>query len=234
MERLQKILSAHAIASRREAEKMISAGKVTVNGVIATLGSRANPDTDEIFVDGKPLTAPAAHIYIMLNKPRGYITTASDDRGRKTVMSLISEVGTRVYPVGRLDMESEGLLLLTNDGEFANKIAHPSFNKTKTYEVSVRGDLEGKLAMLRRPLEIDSHVVCAKSVSIIRKQQNGGVFAISISEGRNRQVRKMCAICGLEVLSLTRVSIGSLELGELSTGKWRYLTDAEIKSLSQK
>jgi len=229
--RIQKLLSAHGVSSRRMAEKMVLAGRVTVNGVTAELGQSVYEDRDVIVVDGMPLPQRAAKVYIMLNKPRGYVTTVSDERGRKTVMSLVTDVGTGVYPVGRLDMFSEGLLLLTNDGLFANAVAHPSFNKAKTYEVVVSGKAAEAVALLRDPIEIDSCVVRAISAKLLALTPDGGVLSITISEGRNRQIRKMCDHCGLKVMALKRVSVGSLKLGSLKTGQWRHLTEAEKNSL---
>jgi len=231
-ERIQKILSAHGIASRRDAEKMILEGRVTVNGLTARLGQSAQSGRDDIAVDGTSLSPVKEKVYIMLNKPRGYITTRSDERGRKTVMELVEGSGAKVYPVGRLDMYSEGLLLMTNDGQFANSVAHPSNNHAKTYELRVRGDAAGALELLRRPMEIDSRIVQAKSVSLVETTADGGDFRVTVGEGRNRQIRKMCALCGLRVLSLRRVSIGALEIGALEPGHWRYLTEEEIKSLN--
>ena len=231
-ERIQKILSAHGIASRREAEKMILSGRVAIGGVPAVLGQSAEFGIDEIAVDGIPLTNNIAPVYIMLNKPLGYVTTMRDERGRKTVADLVSGVGARVYPVGRLDMDSEGLLLMTNDGAFANVVAHPSNNILKTYEVAVRGDAGGAIAMLRQPMQIDSHIVRAVSVARSERADDGDILTVTVSEGRNRQIRKMCALCGLRVRSLKRVSIGGVELGELQTGRWRYLTREEIRSLT--
>jgi len=231
VERLQKILSAHGAASRREAERMILAGQVTVNGKPAKIGQSAQFGIDDIAVNGIPLAPIFELVYIMLNKPVGYITTMRDDRGRKTVRELVQDAGVKVYPVGRLDMDTEGLLLMTNDGNFANAVAHPSFNKTKTYEARVRGDAVKAAALLRGPIEIDSHVVRAASVTVTERTENGGTLRITIHEGRNRQLRKMCAQCGLELVSLKRLAIGSLELGKLKTGKWRYLTDKERLSL---
>ena len=230
-ERIQKILSSHAVASRREAERMILAGRVTIGGIPAKLGQSAQFGVDDIAVDGVPLVPKDSFAYIMLNKPRGYVTTMSDERGRKTVMSLVGDLGIRVYPVGRLDINSEGLLLLTNDGAFANSVAHPSYGKAKTYEVRVSGDAKGAAALLRRPLDIDSHTVHAKSVNLIRHTDVGGMLRIAIYEGRNKQVRKMCAQCGVEVLSLKRVSIGTVSLGTLKTSKWRHLTRKEVDTL---
>ena len=226
-ERLQKILSAHGAASRREAERLIQDGRVTVNGIKAELGQSAEFGIDEIAIDGKLLEPVDELVYIMLNKPRGYVTTVSDERGRKTVMELVSDVGARVYPVGRLDLNSEGLLLMTNDGQFANAVAHPSFNNTKIYEVRVRGDAETAVTRLCQPIMIDSHLVVASDARLIKHTADGGVLSISIVEGRNRQIRKMCNECGLYVQSLKRVSVGALKLGALGTGKWRHLTAAE-------
>jgi 23S rRNA pseudouridine2605 synthase len=210
--RIQKILSAHGVASRRKAEALILEGRVTVNGLKAELGREL--------------------VYIMLNKPRGYVTTMSDERGRKTVMSLLTDLDARVFPVGRLDINSEGLLLLTNDGLFANTVAHPSFNKAKTYEVRVRGDAAGAVGPLGRPMELDFHMILAEGVTLAKRTADGGILRITISEGRNRQIRKMCANCGLDVVSLKRVSIGSLALGELRTGKWRHLTKEELRNMT--
>jgi len=231
VERLQKILSAHGAASRREAERLILSGQVTVNGETAKIGQSARYGVDEIAVRGAPIGPAAEPVYIMLNKPAGYITTMRDDRGRRTVMDLVKDAGAKVYPVGRLDMDTEGLLLLTNDGQFANAVAHPSFNKAKTYEARVRGDAAGAAVLLRAPIEVDSRIVRAGSVKLAGRTAGGGVLLITINEGRNRQLRKMCAACGLEVLSLKRLSIGPLELGALKTGKWRRLTDEERRSL---
>jgi len=226
-ERLQKILSAQGIASRREAEKLIINGCVSVNGIKAQLGQSADIDLDEIKVNGIILSHVPKLLYIMLNKPRGYITTVSDDRGRKTVMDLVSELGERIYPVGRLDMESEGLLLMTNDGNFANIVAHPSREKLKTYEVKVRGNVSDAIAVLKKPMTVDTHLVHAGNVKLIKQTSKDAILEISIGEGRNRQIRKMCKNVKLEVLSLKRISIDSVKLGSLKPGKWRHLTDSE-------
>ena len=227
-ERLHKILSAHGVASRREAERMIVSGRVTVNGETAVLGQKADPGRDVIMVDGRPLADMGENVYIMLNKPRGYVTTVRDDRGRKTVLDLVSGAGCRVYPVGRLDMYSEGLLLLTNDGEFANAVMHPSSIKTKVYEAAVDGDVERAVQTMRSPMFIDGYEVHAESAETISSTAEGGALRISIYEGRNRQIRKMCEQCGLKVMALKRVSIGDLELGGLKTGQWRYLSPDEV------
>jgi len=228
-ERIQKILSAHGLVSRRGAEKLILEGRVTVNGSVAALGQSAEHGIDDIAVDGVSLTPKGEMVYIMLNKPRGYVTTKSDERGRKTVMDLV-QCPAGAYPVGRLDINSEGLLLLTNDGHFAYNVAHPSHNHTKTYEMRVRGDAGKAARLLRRPMEIDSHEVCAVDVRLLEKKPDGGLIRITIAEGRNRQIRKMCGLCGLTVLSLKRVSIGDLGIGGLKPGEWRHLTEDEIKS----
>ena len=223
---MQKILSAYGVASRRTAEELIAAGRVTVNGKRASVGDRVSPGC-EIAVDGVPVGSRSESVYIMLNKPRGYVTTVHDERGRKTVMSLVSGAGTRIYPAGRLDMDSEGLLLLTNDGRFANAAMHPSGNKLKVYEVSVRGDVTVALKIMRAPMNIGEYTVHATDVVLTSHGKDGGVLRISIGEGRNRQIRRMCHMCGLTVLTLKRVAIGRLELGSLETGEWRYLTPEE-------
>ena len=229
--RLQKILSSYGIASRREAEKMISAGRICVNGVVASIGQSAIPDKDLITIDGKPLVAKDNAVYIMLNKPRGYLTTVSDDRDRNTVMELVGDVGTRVYPIGRLDMDSEGLLLFTNDGDFANLAAHPSNGKTKTYEVRASGNVKKAAQLLMRPIMIDGHTVRAVMVKLMSATDSGGRLRITIQEGRNRQIRKMCDACEIKVNTLRRISLGDLTIGTLEVGKWRYLTKDEVNSI---
>ncbi|MDR2600106.1 MAG: rRNA pseudouridine synthase [Oscillospiraceae bacterium] len=230
-ERLQKILSACGVSTRREAERIITQGRVSVNGEIATLGQSADIQTDVITVDGKWINQDNSFVYIMLNKPRGYLTTVSDDRGRKTVMELVADVHKRIYPVGRLDLDSEGLLLFTNDGDFANKIMHPSYEKLKTYTARVKGDVDKAAALLLEPIIIDDCTVHAKKTKVLKKTINGGTLEITIIEGRNRQIRKMCAHVGLSVQELKRISIDKLNLGTLETGKWRYLTNKEVESL---
>jgi len=210
---------------------MITAGRVSVNGVVAALGQCAAPGHDSIMVDGVSISENVEFVYLMLNKPCGYLSTARDERGRKTVMELVSDVSGRVYPVGRLDLNSEGLLLFTNDGEFANRIMHPSFNKQKTYEVNAIGDVRRAVELMRLPVRVDDYTAQAVSVELLEEGSDGGLIGITITEGRNRQVRKMCAICGLKVVTLKRVSIGCLKLGSLKAGKWRYLTEEEVSSL---
>lgn len=232
-QRLSKILSAHGVASRREAERMISAGRVTVNGATAQIGQSAEPETDQILVDGKPLRAPDRRVYIMLNKPRGYLTTVADDRGRKTVMSLVSDLNMRVYPVGRLDYDSEGLLLLTNDGDFANIVMHPSHEKEKVYAVTVRGDTVRAPACLSAPMKIDGYEIAPARVRVVSQSGDEALLEIAIREGRNRQIRKMCAACGLTVKTLRRLQIGTVSLGTLPVGRWRHLTEEEVRSFLQ-
>ena len=230
-ERLQKLISAAGLMSRRAAEECISAGRVTVNGRIASLGDRADEELDLILVDGRPLPRHGARTYIMLNKPRGYVTTMSDEKGRRDVTELVRGLG-RVYPVGRLDMYSEGLLIMTDDGDFANTLMHPSHNFKKTYRTWVQGEDVGlAVEYLRGELDIGDCIVRAESVDIERLIPGGAVLLITIGEGRNRQVRKMCACCGLKVTRLMRISEGGLELGDLPPGKWRRLTEEEIQSV---
>jgi len=226
-ERLQKLISAAHIASRRAAEQMILDGRVTVNGEPATLGQTADPASDEILVDGKALYFSADKVYIMLNKPRGFVTTLQDEKGRRTVAELVQDAGLRLYPVGRLDLDSDGLLLMTDDGELANALMHPRQEVTKTYRTVVEGDTEAALPILRSALEIDGYRIRPAEVAV----PEPGVLDITIHEGRNRQVRKMCAAAGLRVRRLTRISEGPLTLGDLPPGKWRYLTENEIEAV---
>lgn len=217
--------------SRRAAEEYITAGRVKVNGRVAALGDKADAAIDSILVDGKPLPSNMGKRYIMLNKPKGYVTTMSDEKGRRNVTELLN-VPERLYPVGRLDMYSEGLLIMTNDGEFANKLMHPSHNITKTYRTWVKGeDIGLAVEYLRGALDIGDCIVQAIDVDIEEVFPRGAVLLITIGEGRNRQVRKMCQCCGLRVTRLVRISEGGLELGALKSGAWRDLTEEEIKSI---
>ena len=231
-ERLQKIISASGLMSRRAAEERIAAGKVTVNGVAAALGDKADAEKDTILVDGKALPSAGGKIYIMLNKPKGYVTTLRDEKGRKNVSELVKDAGARLYPVGRLDMYSEGLLIMTNDGDFANRLMHPSHRVDKTYRTWVRGVNIGFAAeAMRFPMEIDGYVTSPAQVALLQVQGNEAVLSVTIHEGRNRQVRKMCEAVGLKVIRLMRVSEGGVELGTLKSGKWRYLTEGELDML---
>lgn len=230
-ERLQKLLSAAGVCSRRAAETYLTAGRVTVNGEPARLGQRADPDRDEILVDGRPLAPRAKPVYILLNKPRGYVTTLSDERGRKTVAELVADCGARVYPVGRLDLDSEGLLLLTNDGDWAQHLLHPSHEVEKTYHVSVFGPVAGAAARLAAMTDLEGEPIRPARVEVLRQTARTAVLAVTIHEGKNRQIRRMCARCGLTVKRLRRVQEGPLKLGNLPTGKWRDLSENEVEAL---
>ena len=230
-ERLQKILSARGICSRRKAEELIQNGLVTVNAVVASLGDTADADVDVIEVMGKPLPKQEGYVYILLNKPRGYVTTLSDEKGRPNAASLVADCGVRVYPVGRLDMDSEGLLLFTNDGEFANSLMHPKHEVNKTYQTWVRGYVPGAEKVLAQPITLDGYTIRPPKVVLQKAEGEKARFLITIHEGRNRQVRRMCQAAGMEVTKLRRVKEGPLALGDLPLGKWRYLTEAEIASM---
>ena len=230
-ERIQKILASRGVASRRAAEQMIQSGRITCNGNVCVLGQSADPDSDEILIDGVPLPVAQSYIYIMLNKPKGYVTTASDEKGRKNVVQLVAGCGRRVYPVGRLDMDSEGLLILTNDGDFANRIMHPSHEIKKVYEILVDGFREEAVPLLKRRIVLDGYRIQQPSVEVVTTSENKARLRIAIREGRNRQVRRMCAAAGMRVKKLVRISEGALQLGDLATGQWRYLTDEEVLSI---
>lgn len=233
--RLQKFLSEAGVMSRRAAEEEIERGNVTVNGVRAVLGQKIDDEVDVVEYKGKRVGVSAVkkkRVYIMLNKPVGYVTTMSDEQGRACVAELVEDVGTRVYPIGRLDKESEGLLLFTNDGELANRLMHPRYHKPKIYHVKVRGKVEPeKIAALSRPMKIDDYVTKPVNVSIVTMREDYTVLAMELFEGRNRQIRKMCEQVELHIMTLRRVSIGSLKLGDLRPGKWRHLTKSEVDSL---
>ena len=233
MERLQKIIASRGLCSRRRAEELIAAGQVTVNGVTASLGESADPERDEIRVEGKLLPNPEKKVYLMLNKPRGYGTPLSDEKGRKNAAQLVANCGVRVYPVGRLDMDSEGLLLFTNDGEFANLLMHPRHEVNKTYRVVVDGFTAENLEKLKQPVTLDGYTIRKPGVKLSRPPRADGraEILVTIHEGRNRQVRRMCAMAGMTVLRLIRVAEGSLILGDLPKGKWRHLTEAEVRAL---
>ena len=233
-ERLQKLISAAGLASRRAAEKMIVDGRVTVNGETALLGQSADPEWDTVCVDGSPLIFPPAHTYIILNKPRGYVTTLHDERGRPTVAELVSGAGARLYPVGRLDMYSEGLLLMTDDGALAQRLTHPSHAVDKAYEAIVSGSaLHLALPVLRSELVIDGYPIRPAAVEVLKTDGERHTLGITIHEGRNRQIRKMCDAAGLKVHRLRRVAEGPLRLGELKPGTWRALTPEELRALER-
>lgn len=227
MERLQKIIARAGICSRREAEKLILAGKVSVDGkIIRELGAKAELN-QKIRVDGKLLTLDAEKIYIMLNKPRGYVSTAKDERGRKTILELI-DISERIYPIGRLDLNSEGLILLTNDGELTNALIHPRFEVKKTYRAKIAGVLtEEKLDLLRAGIELDDGLTAPAEIYMLDKD----LVEITIHEGRNRQVRRMFSAIGCDVKRLRRIKFANLTLDGLKVGKWRKLTAEEVAKL---
>ncbi len=230
-ERLQKILSAAGVTSRRGAEQYLLAGRVTVNGRAASLGDKADPERDDIRVDGKPLRHGEARTYLMLNKPRGYVTTLSDEKGRKTVADLVKGCPARVWPVGRLDLDSEGLLLLTDDGELTHRLIHPSHEVEKEYHVWVTGDAGKALPVLRGPITLDGVPLRPARVELLGREKGESVLSVTIHEGKNRQVRRMCALAGLQVRRLRRVQEGALRLGDLPVGRWRLLTEEERHQL---
>ena len=220
--------------SRRAAEEKINAGRVTVNGQRISLGTKADPETDDIRVDGRRVKPAEKKYYIMLNKPKGYVTTMHDEQDRRRVSELVRIPGARVYPVGRLDMFSEGLLIMTNDGEFANMLMHPSFDIVKTYQVHVKGDdVFRRIDIMRQPIVIDGYTTTKADISLIEETDDGAIISISIHEGRNRQVRRLAEKAGLKVAMLKRVSEGPLKLGNLETGKFRSLTQNEIDSVKR-
>ena len=229
--RLQKYMAECGVASRRKSEELIEMGKVKVNGHIAHIGDKINPKKDIVTVKGKKINKEEKLYYLMLNKPRGYVTTVSDELGRKTVMDLI-DIKARVYPVGRLDKDSEGLLLLTNDGSFANALTHPKHNYAKVYRVTVRPSVNDEiLDRLRNGIEIDGRKTAPCDVSIITQEEGRVVLEFILREGRNRQIRKMCEAVELQVARLKRISIDPVKLVMLQTGKYRQLTDNEVRKL---
>ena len=232
--RLQKFLSLCGVASRRKAEELILQGKVKINGKPAILGDKVT-DRDKVLVNGKRIVAPRTkYRYIMLHKPRGFITTMSDEKGRKCVAELVRDVGERVYPVGRLDKDSEGMLIFTNDGEFANKIMHPRNSIYKIYRVTVRPSItEEQIEKLETGIEIDGRKTAPAIVHVLvqDKEQNRVVLEMILHEGKNREIRKMCEAVGLEVARLKRTQIGSVKMGMLKQGAWRDLTEKEVKNL---
>ena len=231
-ERLQKLISACGLASRRTAEAWIEAGRVTVNGAAAHLGDRADPERDEVRVDGALLHPGSGRTYLMLNKPRGYVTTLSDEKGRKTVADLVRGCPTRVWPVGRLDLDSEGLLLMTDDGALTHRLLHPSYQIEKEYLVWVTGDVDRALPVLSAPMELDGERLAPARVRRGRTSGEVSQLSVVICQGKNRQVRRMCAQAGLNVLRLKRIREGSLRLDRnLAPGAWRELTGEELRHL---
>ncbi len=231
--RLQKFLADAGLMSRRAAEAEIAAGRVSVNGHPAEIGMQVDPAEDLVTYRGKKVVfTKKEHVYIMMNKPRGYLCSTEDDRGRKCVTDLLDGVSARVYPVGRLDLISEGLLLLTDDGELKNRLTHPSYSLPKIYRVKVAGEVsESQLVTLGSPLVIDGYKIRPVEVSMGESDESGTVLKMTLKEGRNRQIRKMCEQARLTVKRLSRVSIGNLKLDGLPVGKWRYLDEHEVEYL---
>ena len=230
-ERLQKIIAQAGLCSRRAGEELLRQGRVCVNGQIASLGDSADPSRDRIEVDGRPLPSAPPAVYIMLHKPRGYVTTLSDERNRPTAAQLVTDCGERVFPVGRLDMDSEGLLLFTNDGALMQAMIHPRHEVNKIYHVTVSGEISGAAARLAAINDLDGEPIRPAQVEELSRSGGQALLRITIHEGKNRQIRRMCRKAGLSVRKLQRVQEGNLRLGDLPSGKLRYLTDAEIKEL---
>ena len=233
--KIQKYIADCGLMSRRAAEREIELGTVTVNGEVATIGMRVSPSRDRVTYKGKLVAKKRGthNTYIMLNKPTGYITTMSDDKGRKTVAELVEDAGVRLYPVGRLDMDSEGLLLFTNDGELANALTHPRHHIAKYYEVTVEGQVNRPtLTKLSSEMELDGYTIAPVNCAIIKRGEDRTVISMELFEGRNRQIRKMCEACELTVKKLKRVAMGDLEL-DVAKGKWRYLDKHEVDYLKE-
>lgn len=231
--RLQKHLSECGVASRRRSEELIAAGKVRVNGHVAALGDKVDPKRDKVTVSGKKVVAGAEKMYIMLHKPRGYVTTMKDELNRKCVSDLVKDAGTKLFPVGRLDRNSEGLLLMTNDGDFANSLTHPSAQVNKTYRVTVKGEVEDeKLVRLSEGIDLDGKKTLPCDCFVSERKPDRTVLIFIIHEGRNRQIRRMCEAAGLEVIRLKRTEIAGVKLGMLSQGKWRPLNEREMRRLT--
>lgn len=230
-ERIQKLLSEAGICSRRKAEEYILAGRIKVNGLAVKLGDKADWERDEVTLDGENIAPGGKKVWLMLHKPRGYVTTLSDEKSRRTVWELVQNCGFRVWPVGRLDLDSEGLLLFTNDGAGTNRLLHPSHQVEKEYLVTVWGNLQKAIPILQGRLELDGEPLAPAQVECLRQEEKGGVLSVIIHQGKNRQVRRMCALAGLKVRRLKRIREGKLLLGDLPAGKWRWLTGAEVNEL---
>ena len=230
--RLQKYVSDCGLMSRRAAEKEIEQGHFKINGTIAKIGDKVNPDTDTVEYKGKTIKGGDKKVYVMLYKPRGYVTTMNDEEGRKCIPELLKDIPQRVYPCGRLDMDSEGLLILTNDGEVANKLMHPKHHVEKIYHVKVKGEIEPeKLMTLNSPMIIDDYKIKPVKVTIIERKEGNTILKFALSEGRNRQIRKMCENCNLTITRLKRVAVGDLTIGMLKPGQWKFMNYNEISIL---
>lgn len=232
--RLQKYMADCGVASRRKSEELIASGKVKVNGVVASIGDKIDPKNDTISVNGRKLTKDKNYVYIMLHKPRGYVTTMSDEMDRKCVAELVADIGKRIYPIGRLDRDSEGLLLFTNDGEFANAMTHPSRHISKTYRVSVKPAItDDQITVLTSSMMINGKKTLPADVRIINKEEDKTSLEIILYEGKNRQIRRLCEEAGLETARLKRLAIGQLSLGRLKVGEYRHLTHEEVSLLKR-
>ena len=231
--RLQKYLSENGVASRRKAEELIALGKVRVNGRVALIGAKVDPKRDKVTVSGKTVIANNEKVYIMLHKPRGFVTTTKDELDRKCVTDLVKDVGVKLFPVGRLDRNSEGLLIMTNDGNFANSLTHPSAQVNKTYRVTVKGEVEDeKLIKLQEGIVLDGRKTLPCDVFVAERKPDRTVLIFIIYEGRNRQIRRMCEEVSLEVIRLKRTEIAGVKLGMLPQGKWRPLNEREMRHLT--
>ncbi len=231
--RIHKYLADIGVMSRRAAEDAVKRGEIRINGERAELGQKIIIGEDTVEYKGKVLQAQKSrNVYIMLNKPVGYVTTMDDEKGRKCVADLVSDVGTRVYPVGRLDLESEGLLLLTNDGELANRLTHPKHSVPKFYNVTIKGEVTlSDRKKLSSEMVIDGYKIRPVKHTLVEMKEGQTVLCLELYEGRNRQIRKMCELCGLELLKLKRIAIGSIRLGSLKPGAWKHLTSAQVNML---
>lgn len=232
--RLQKYMADCGIASRRKCEELIASGLVKVNGVTAQIGDKISPKKDNVTVNGRKVSAEKDYVYIMLNKPRGFVTTMSDEMDRKCVAQLVADVGKRIYPIGRLDRDSEGLLLFTNDGDFANALTHPSGHIAKNYRVTVKPKItQDQLTVLSSSIMIDGRQTLPATVNVLADDPDRTVLEIILYEGRNRQIRRLCEEAGLTTARLKRQSVGGVKLGMLQTGEWRHLTKEEVVSLKR-
>lgn len=231
--RLQKHLSECGVASRRKSEELIAAGKVRINGRVAPIGAKVDPKRDKVTVSGKTVVPVNQKVYIMLHKPRGFVTTMRDEMDRKCVTDLVADVGVKVFPVGRLDKNSEGLLIMTNDGEFSNNLTHPSAHVNKTYRVTVKGEIDDeKIINLREGIVLDGRKTLPCDVFVAERKPDRTVLIFIIQEGRNRQIRRMCEEVKLEVIRLKRTEIAGVKLGMLPQGKWRPLNEKEMRHLT--